>query len=585
MKKLFIIGALALSMSLTVQPILAQVATTSEATSTPEQATSSPAIIDTSTTTPTTTPPIFVPEPEQLQTTEETATTSSDLLLPLAVPGNSFTITASSSPSPAGVNQPVTVTTHVTNTGAAYNGAVIDTEIYANNGAGARVFQNYVENQNFGAGEAKSFTSQWTPTQTGTYQIRMGVFGQNWSPQFAWVDNGSIVVGTTSGTTTPPNGTTTPPTDESRCGRPGTNNFNVCYYQGQNRDVFKLNRTDNQINFNWGQGSPDPLVPNDNFSARWLGLFDFENAEYEFTVTTDDGIKLNVDNETILNKWFDQPETTYKVRKMMNAGQKGVVVEYYENWGDAVAKVSWQKVGGGTSTPTTTPPTQGDNNVILNQTWQDASSINQGQTNTFYVQVRSPNTNNTVLIDLELYNSNGQKVAQEFWDNIFVPKAGTGNFQDVYKLTSPSNLPAGNYYWSAGIFKPGWNGVLNWYHSAQAFTIGGSQPPQTGDVTLQNSTLGQAQGNACRTLTAQLKNNSTSAKNVLVDFELRNASGALVHQYFVDNYTIAGSATQNLTNVCNLTLPAGQYKYSVGIFNPGWAGLLHWYDSIQTFNF
>ncbi|MCC2630803.1 MAG: Allergen V5/Tpx family protein, partial [Candidatus Paceibacter sp.] len=455
----------------------------------------------------------------------------------------------------------------------------------ANNGAGARVFQNYIENQNFGAAESKSFTSQWTPTQTGTYQIRMGVFGQSWSPQFAWVDNGSIVVGTTSGTTTPP-ATTTPPTatstDESSCGRPGTNNFNVCYYQGQNREVFKLHRNDNQINFNWGQGSPDPAVPNDNFSARWLGLFDFENAEYEFTVTTDDGIRLNVDNQTILDKYFDQPETTYKVRKMMPAGQRGVIVEYYENWGDAVAKVSWQKLAG-TSTPTTTPPTQGDNNVILNQTWQDTSSINQGQTNTFYVQVRSPNTNNTVLVDLELYNSNGQKVAQEFWDNIFVPKAGTGNFQDVYKLTSPSNLPAGNYYWSAGIFKPGWNGVLNWYHAAQAFTIGGSQPPQTSDVTLQNSTLGQAQGNACPALTAQLHNTSSVAKNVLVDFELRNSSGALVHQYFVDNYNVAGNATQNLSNVCNLTLPNGQYTYSVGIFNPSWQGLLNWYQGEKTF--
>ncbi|MEZ4618050.1 MAG: PA14 domain-containing protein [Caldilineaceae bacterium] len=30
-----------------------------------------------------------------------------------------------------------------------------------------------------------------------------------------------------------------------------------------------LQRTDDQLNFNWGLGAPDPSLPVDNFSARW----------------------------------------------------------------------------------------------------------------------------------------------------------------------------------------------------------------------------------------------------------------------------------------------------------------------------
>ena len=30
-----------------------------------------------------------------------------------------------------------------------------------------------------------------------------------------------------------------------------------------------LTRTDPTINFNWGDGSPDPSIPSDHFSVRW----------------------------------------------------------------------------------------------------------------------------------------------------------------------------------------------------------------------------------------------------------------------------------------------------------------------------
>lgn len=118
-----------------------------------------------------------------------------------------------------------------------------------------------------------------------------------------------------------------------------------------------LTRVDAKIDFDWGGGSPDATVTNDHFVAVWTKTDAFEAATYKFTATADDGIRLYVDNQLILDKWIDQPATTYTVNKDLTAGNHDVKIEYYENGGGAVAKVDYVKGAGGApaSTPTPTP--------------------------------------------------------------------------------------------------------------------------------------------------------------------------------------------------------------------------------------
>ena len=70
----------------------------------------------------------------------------------------------------------------------------------------------------------------------------------------------------------------------------------------------------------------------------------------------------------------------------------------------------------------------------------------------------------TVLIDVEVYDGNGQRVFQRFYDNQSL-RAGV-----AFYLT-PSWTPsrAGTYTVKIGVFKPGWNGTLAW--NPQAATI------------------------------------------------------------------------------------------------------------------
>lgn len=94
------------------------------------------------------------------------------------------------------------------------------------------------------------------------------------------------------------------------------------------------------INWDWGMGSPSGL-PADGFSARWTKYIDVAGGTYRFTATADDGVRVYVDNNLIINQWSDHPAQTFTADISLAAGHHYVVVEYYENGGFAVAKLNW----------------------------------------------------------------------------------------------------------------------------------------------------------------------------------------------------------------------------------------------------
>ncbi len=106
-----------------------------------------------------------------------------------------------------------------------------------------------------------------------------------------------------------------------------------------------LTRTDSKIDFAWGSASPDPIVPADNFSARFTTTTpSVEAGLYEFTMTVDDGFRLKIDGETVLNYWIHQPTTTYQIQKSLTAGVHTIVIEYYDAGAHATAIFDWKKL-------------------------------------------------------------------------------------------------------------------------------------------------------------------------------------------------------------------------------------------------
>ncbi|RLC72342.1 MAG: hypothetical protein DRI81_16505 [Chloroflexi bacterium] len=103
-----------------------------------------------------------------------------------------------------------------------------------------------------------------------------------------------------------------------------------------------LVRQDAEIAFNWGYGSPAPGLPSDHFSVQWTRTAHFESGAYRFTATSDDGIRVHVDGQLVVEGWYDHPARTFSGEVSLTEGEHQISVMYYENTGLAVAQVSWE---------------------------------------------------------------------------------------------------------------------------------------------------------------------------------------------------------------------------------------------------
>ncbi|MFN2137967.1 MAG: PA14 domain-containing protein [Candidatus Promineifilaceae bacterium] len=105
-----------------------------------------------------------------------------------------------------------------------------------------------------------------------------------------------------------------------------------------------VERHDSAVNFDWGQGSPASHVDDDNFSAKFNRRVNFAPGTYRFTATMDDGMRVFLDGNAIIDSWTDSQEHTMTRDLYVSGGEHDVKVEYYEVGGAAVAKVHWDLI-------------------------------------------------------------------------------------------------------------------------------------------------------------------------------------------------------------------------------------------------
>jgi hypothetical protein len=115
------------------------------------------------------------------------------------------------------------------------------------------------------------------------------------------------------------------------------------------------------------------------------------------------------------------------------------------------------------------PAPSGDLRVELGQAIVDPLSAAAGQDVTFRLDV-SVSTDASLLIDFELYDSQGQKVWQTWHDN--QPVHPGAILTDAAVMTVPDTLPPGQYTFKSGIFSAGWGTSYAWNNDSGTLTIG-----------------------------------------------------------------------------------------------------------------
>ncbi|HVN58320.1 MAG TPA: glycoside hydrolase family 3 C-terminal domain-containing protein [Bacteroidales bacterium] len=94
-------------------------------------------------------------------------------------------------------------------------------------------------------------------------------------------------------------------------------------------------RIDTVVDFHWAAAPDVPGMPADNFSIRWTGVIRPQTTgKYSFTVAGDDGFRLTVNNQLLIDNWVDEAVTAKSGTINLIAGQEyPVKLEYYENAG------------------------------------------------------------------------------------------------------------------------------------------------------------------------------------------------------------------------------------------------------------
>ena len=210
------------------------------------------------------------------------------------------------------------------------------------------------------------------------------------------------------------------------------------YYRGTDLRDLVLTRMEPQINFSWGEGSPDPLVDIDLFSARWTGEVEAAYTEtYTFYTISDDGVRLWVDGRQLIDDWNDHGDTQNRGNiDLVSGNTYSLVLEYYENVGGASAQLSWESP----STPRALIP-------------QAALSLP--------VKARSPNPSNGAVdvkqTPLLKWNAGDDAVSHQVYfgtDEEAIRNANTGSseYKGARELGSESYDPEklewdSTYYW------------------------------------------------------------------------------------------------------------------------------------------
>jgi hypothetical protein len=126
------------------------------------------------------------------------------------------------------------------------------------------------------------------------------------------------------------------------------------YYPSENFDGKPTVRRDKNIDFDWGVTAPMDDIPADRFGVRWDSCLVLDvSQEVVFQLVSDDGSRLYVNGERIIDNWGRGPRKSRGERIALDAGIHHIQVEYYE-WKEE-AMISLMASFGGEEKPSSIP--------------------------------------------------------------------------------------------------------------------------------------------------------------------------------------------------------------------------------------
>jgi hypothetical protein len=123
------------------------------------------------------------------------------------------------------------------------------------------------------------------------------------------------------------------------------------YFSDENLSTLAWSRIDPNLNLGWLSDAAGPngtyLPSGQNWSARWTGFLEVPvSGEYRFRLTADDGARLWIAEQPLVNRWAYRDPPTDEATLALQAGQRvPIKLEMRQGSGGAAAMIEWALPG------------------------------------------------------------------------------------------------------------------------------------------------------------------------------------------------------------------------------------------------
>ncbi|MGI5841175.1 MAG: glycoside hydrolase family 113 [Patescibacteria group bacterium] len=209
----------------------------------------------------------------------------------------------------------------------------------------------------------------------------------------------------------------------------------------------------------------------------------------------------------------------------------------------------------------------------------EPASPHSGQNVTVTVNVKPQNNISSVIVDIEIYDSSGNKVFQRYLENKDLNSAQVSTFNVDWNPSNP-----GDYQLKLGIFASGWSSLYHWQDDLLNFRVlqsDSSTPDMPSNFKAVSSfTPSTPLVNQPVEISTDITPDR-NLSNVIVDIELYNSSGNKVYQKVFDNQNLTQGQVTNFKSMWAPT-QTGEYRLKVGVFENYWSSLIIWFDNVDN---
>ncbi|WP_328911801.1 MULTISPECIES: glycoside hydrolase family 3 C-terminal domain-containing protein [unclassified Streptomyces] len=351
-------------------------------------------------------------------------------------------------------------------------------------------------------------------------------------------------------------------------------------------------RVDPVIDSVYGGQSPAPGVNATNWSVKWTGtLTPPTSGSYTFSLNSDDGSRLYVNGQQVINNWYDQGPTTRTGTITLTANQPvSIEVDYYQAGGGSNVSLGWQIPGQSLHDQAVTAARNADTAIVFVSNFEseggDLSNIDlSAAQNQLVTDVAAANPNTVVVVNsgsaVTMPWANSVRGIVENWypgqedgNAIAALLYGDVNFSGKLPVTFPASLNDVPAHTAAQ-----WPGQNNTVQYSEGLNVGYRWYDSQNKTPLYPFGFGLSYTTfAYSGLTVSAPDGSGK---VTVAFDVKNTgsrAGAEVPQVYVGQPTSTGEPPKSLRGFQRVSLDAGQTQHvtvtldarSFQFWNNGW---------------